>query len=103
MLVSLEANTGSLAVTRVHKKLDEVKGTMADSIDLALKGLSDTRKAEEESEELRDAATRFKRGAEKTERLMRCRQYKWTALIVLIVALVLTAIIVPIATSGGGS
>jgi len=87
------------AVTRVKGKLDEVKGVMADNIDAALKSLDAAKAADADASELRMSADKFKRSSASVERTMRCRSYKWAALVVLLVAGVLAAIIIPIATS----
>lgn len=87
------------AISRVKGRLEEVKGAMADNIDLAIKSLDKTADAEASSAELANTALTFKRAAATTERAMRWRACKWTILIVLIVAAIIAAIAIPIATS----
>lgn len=87
------------SVTRVRGKLDEVKGAMSENISLALNNLDAAKDAEERSAGLRESADRFKRDARTVEHTMRCRAWKWNALIALLIIGVLCAIIIPIAVN----
>ncbi len=87
------------SMTRVRGKLDEVKGAMSENISLALNNLDAAKDAEERSAGLRESADRFKRDARTVEHTMRCRAWKWNALIALLIIGVLCAIIIPIAVN----
>lgn len=81
------------AVTRVRGRLDEVKASMADNIDLALKSLDKTSEVEQTSEELRSSAQAFKRSAGRVERAMRWKAFVMGLVVFLVVAGIITAIV----------
>jgi len=87
---------GSSKLKGVQDKVEEVKEIMKTNVQKALDNVDKLDEIEEKSDKFLDQAKMFKRDATQLKRQMRCKYYKITALIVLVVGVILTIIIVPL-------
>jgi len=96
VLSGLIQRYGSSKLSAVNAKVGEVKEIMKSNVQKALNNVEKLEEMEEKSEELEQQGKKFQKGATSVKRMMRCRYYKITCLIILVVAAILTVIIVPI-------
>jgi len=96
-LTSLATKFGSSKIAAVQNKVEEVKAVMRENVDLALNNVDKLEVMEEKAADMEREAKTFNRGATKLAWTMRCRNWKLTMLIALLVIAVLVAIIYPIA------
>lgn len=96
LLTKLVGQYAQSKLQAVQGKVDQVRDLMKDNVQKALSNVEKLEDMEEKSEQFEDAARQFQKSSVQIKREMRCRYYKITALIVLLVAIALTVIIVPI-------
>jgi len=97
MLSSLIQKYSTNKLSEVAAKVEEVKVVMQENVSKTLENVEKLDDLEAKAETVQNSARQFERGAGTLKSTMRCKYYKMTALIVLIVGAVLTVIIVPIA------
>lgn len=87
---------GSSKLANVQNKVDEVKDIMKTNVQRALDNVEKLEEIEDKAEKFENQAKMFKRDATTLKRQQRCKYYKITALILLVVGVLLTIIIVPL-------
>lgn len=99
LLNQLFTKYGTDKLKNVQAKVDQVKVQMQDGVKKALQNVDDLNELENKSEKFEDQAKNFEKGATKTRRMMRCREYKMYAIIA-VVALIVIGIIIGVVEGG---
>jgi hypothetical protein len=79
-------------------KVDEVKLQMQDNIATMLNNMEKTDVIASQADQLNEQASVFKKKSTQLKSTMRCKNYKMTAMLVILVAVILTVILVPLIT-----
>jgi len=90
----LFATFGTDKLKQVQEKVEVVKGVMVDNVNQALANTQALEELEDKSEQFESQAKQFEKSATKTKSMMRCREYKITALIVFIIVIIIIIIVV---------
>lgn len=90
---------GSNKLKDVQDKVDQVKDIMKDNVAKALDNVESLDQLEGKSEQFENQAKQFEKSATSVKKMMRCQNYKYTAILVGIGVLVLTIIIIVIAVN----
>ncbi len=80
----------------MQEQVREVQGIMQQNIELVMRNTDTLENIEDKTEILSESAKKFKDGGQALERKMRCRYYKVTLLIALVVLAVLAYILIPL-------
>jgi len=99
LLKSIVTKYGSNKIADVQAKVDEVKDIMQDNVNRTLENVEKLEDLESKAETIDHQARQFEKGAGGVRSVMRWKYFKMTAIIVVIVALLLTVIFVPVAMS----
>jgi len=97
LLSQLIAKYGTNKIAEVQAAVDKVKDTMQENVAQALDHVEKLEDLEAKAETVHNEAKQFEKKAGAVESIMRCKNYKTTALVVLIIVAILLVIIVPIA------
>jgi len=95
-LAQLIKKYGTNKVADVQQKVEEVKNVMKDNVNRTLENVEKLEDLESKSETIENSAKQFEKGARGINLSMRCRYYKMTAIIALLVIAILLIIFVPI-------
>jgi len=87
---------GANKLADVQSKVEEVKTVMKDNVNKTLENVEKLEDLESKSETIENSAKQFEKGSRGLNLSMRCRYYKMTAIIALLVIAVLLIIFVPI-------
>jgi len=102
-LVLLIKKYGANKLADVQQKVEEVKTVMKDNVNRTLENVEKLEDLESKSETIENSAKQFEKGARGMQLGMRCRYYKMTAIIALLVIAILLIIFVPIGLKLSGS
>jgi len=97
LLATIIQKYGTNKIADVAAKVEEVKTVMQENVSKTLENVEKLEDLEAKAETVENSARQFERGANQVRNTMRCRYYKMTAIIVLVIAVILTVIILPIA------
>jgi len=95
-LVQLIKKYGVNKIADVQQKVEEVKNVMKDNVNRTLENVEKLEDLESKSETIENSAKQFEKGARGIQLSMRCRYYKMTAIVALLVIAILLIIFVPI-------
>jgi len=95
-LANLIKKYGANKLADVQQKVDEVKTVMKMNVDATLNTVGKLEELEAKSETIENSAKQFEKGSRGLSMSMRCRYYKMTAIIVLLVLVILLSIFIPI-------
>jgi len=93
----LFSSFGTDQLVVLHGKVEEVKTIAQANVRQAIINVEDASKLEDKTIQLADSSKQFADKSKQTRRMMKCRNYKVTALIVGVVLIVLVIIIIAIA------
>jgi len=97
LLNQLIAKYGTNRIAEVQAAVDKVKDTMQENVAKTLDNVERLEDLEAKAETVENQAKQFEKKAGAVESLMRCKNYKTTAIVVGIILLILLIILVPIA------
>jgi len=97
LLMQLISKYGTNRIAEVQAAVDKVKDTMQENLAKSLDNVDRLEELEAKAENVADAAKQFEKKAGAVESIMRCKNYKTTAIVVGIIILILLIIIVPVA------
>jgi hypothetical protein len=80
----------------VTGKVDDLKGVVSTGVEKALRNTTKLEELDDKTAHLSASALQFQQGGTALKRKMRCRYYKVTAIIVILVLAVLAYVLVPI-------
>jgi len=95
-LAQLIKKYGANKLADVQQKVEEVKIVMKDNVNRTLENVEKLEDLESKSETIENSAKQFEKGARGMQLSMRCRYYKMTAIVALLIISILLIIFVPI-------
>jgi len=95
-LTALIKKYGANKLADVQQKVEEVKIVMKDNVNRTLENVEKLEDLESKSETIENSAKQFEKGARGMSLSMRCRYYKMTALVALLIIAIVLVIFVPI-------
>jgi len=93
---------GANKLADVQSKVEEVKTVMKDNVNKTLENVEKLEDLESKSETIENSAKQFEKGARGMQLSMKCRYYKMTAIIALLIIAILLIIFVPIGLALSG-
>lgn len=102
LLNELLTKHGTSKLMAVQNKVDQVKDIMKDNVAKALDNVESLDELDAKSENFENQAKKFEKSAGQVKRMMRCQNWKLTAIIVGIVILLIIIIVASACSSGCG-